>query len=205
MAVPQGDLTGVPEAHRIGPNAITRVMEVLREELGEGELARLLGLAGIAGYLQDPPTRMVDEREVTRLHRVLRGELGLPEALRVATEAGIRTGDYLLAHRIPAGAQRVLSWLPPRLASRTLIRAIQRHAWTFSGSGELRARLAYPPSLAIAGCCICRGAEADQPLCAFYAAAIERLFRVLVHSRARVAETRCQATGADACVFEITW
>jgi divinyl protochlorophyllide a 8-vinyl-reductase len=148
---------------------------------------------------------MVDEREVTRLHRVLRAELGVPQALYVAQRAGVLTGDYLLAHRIPAGVQRVLSVLPAALASRVLIDAIQRHSWTFSGSGELRVRKAFPPRLSIAGCCICQGAASQEPLCAFYAAAIERLFRALVHPRAAVAEIVCQATGGDACTFEITW
>lgn len=205
MAVPEIGLNPASEIHRIGPNAVTRVMDVLREELGESELPRLLALAGIAAYLRNPPEQMVDEREVTRLHEVLRDEIGLPGALRLAREAGVRTGDYLLAHRIPAPAQRVLSWLPPRLASRALLGAIQRHAWTFAGSGDLRVRLPYPPQLSIAGCCICRGATSGQPLCDYYAAAIERLFRILVHPSAQVAETACQATGADACTFRITW
>jgi divinyl protochlorophyllide a 8-vinyl-reductase len=192
-------------AHRIGPNAVTRVADALREHLDEKEVARLFELAGIVQYLDDPPQQMVDEREVTRLHQVLRSQLGLPEALQISRMAGVLTGDYLLAHRIPSGVQTLLSFLPARLASRVLIGAIQRHSWTFSGSGELRAKKSFPPELAIAGCCICRGARMEESICDYYAAAIERLFRVLVHPGSTVSEAHCQATGADACVFRINW
>ena len=191
--------------HRIGPNAITRVAEALRETSPEERVERLYALAGLAHYLAQPPEKMVDEREVTRLHQVLRDELGIPAALEIARSAGVRTGDYLLAHRIPKGVQVLLKWLPARLASQVLLNAIQRHAWTFAGSGELRVRKAYPPHLAIAGCCICQGAEAETPLCDFYAAAIERLFQQLVHPRSQVTETQCQALGAEACTFEVVW
>lgn len=196
---------GTSHIHRIGPNAITRVAEALRESGPEEQVERLFAQAGLAHYLAQPPEKMVDEREVTRLHRVLRDELGIPAALRVARSAGVRTGDYLLAHRIPRGVQVLLKWLPARLASQILLNAIQRHAWTFAGSGELRVRKAYPPHLAIAGCCICQGAEAQTPLCDFYAAAIERLFQQLVHPRSRVSETQCQALGTEACIFEVVW
>ena len=219
--------------HRIGPNAITRVAEALREAGPQERVERLFAQAGLAHYLAQPPEKMVDEREVTRLHQVLRDQLGIPAALEIARSAGVRTGDYLLAHRIPRGVQVLLKWLPARLASQVLLNAIQRHAWTFAGSGELRVRKAYPPHLAIAGCCICQGAlaqaqtpaqalgqaqaqtqaqvqalgqaQAQRPLCDFYAAAIERLFQQLVHPRSRVTETQCQALGAEACTFEVAW
>jgi divinyl protochlorophyllide a 8-vinyl-reductase len=205
VAVSEAGLTPAGEVHRIGPNALTRVIEALSAALPAAEVARLLGLADLAAYLAVPPQQMIDEREVTRLHRVLRFELGVPQALEIAGEAGTLTGDYLLAHRIPAGVQRLLKLLPAPLASRVLIGAIRRHSWTFAGSGELRVRKSYPPHLSIAGCCICQGAEAETPLCAFYSSAIERLFRALVHRGASVTETACQAMGSDACTFEITW
>lgn len=205
MALSEIDVSAAPDAHRIGPNAITRVAEALRVDLAEAQVARLFDLAGIAGHLSNPPQRMVDEREVTRLHQVLRHELGVAEALCIARRAGLYTGDYLLAHRIPGGVQRLLAWLPARLASRVLLGAIRRHAWTFAGSGELRVSREFPPRLAIAGCCICRDASAAVPLCDYYASAIERLFRALVHPRAVVTERTCQATGATACTFEVVW
>lgn len=205
MAVPEVGVNPVSEVHRIGPNAITRVADALREEMTEEDVADLFGRAGIVEYLRAPPREMVDEREVTRLHRVLRSELGVERALRIGREAGVRTGDYLLAHRIPARAQVLLSWLPAKLASRVLITAIKRHSWTFCGSGLLRVRAQYPPALSIAGCCICSGAEAPVPLCDYYSSAIQRLFRALVHPRAIVTETACHGDGSDACTFEVIW
>jgi divinyl protochlorophyllide a 8-vinyl-reductase len=205
VALSKVDVNALADGHRIGPNAITRVADALRVDLAEAEVAGLFDLAGISGHLINPPQQMVDEREVTRLHQVLRDELGVDAALRIARRAGLYTGDYLLARRIPAGIQRLLAWLPARLASRILLGAIRRHAWTFSGSGELHVCSAYPPRLAIAGCCVCQGARAEVPLCGYYASAIERLFRALVHPRAVVTETTCQATGATACTFEVVW
>jgi divinyl protochlorophyllide a 8-vinyl-reductase len=47
--------------------------------------------------------------------------------------------------------------------------------------------------------------QSDEPACAFYSATFERLFRILVHPQARVQEQSCEAMGAPACVFLITW
>jgi divinyl protochlorophyllide a 8-vinyl-reductase len=198
-------MTAAVHAHRIGPNAVIRVGQAIEEALGGQQADRLFGLAGLAAYRAAPPEQMVDEREVTRLHQVLRAELGLPEARRIARTAGRYTGDYLLANRIPSGVQRLLHLLPAGLASRVLLGAIRRNGWTFAGSGELRVEAAFPPTIAIAGCCICKGETAQEPLCDYYAAAFERLFRTLVHARALVTETACQATGSDACRFEMVW
>jgi divinyl protochlorophyllide a 8-vinyl-reductase len=198
-------MSAAVEARRIGPNAIIRVGQAVAQQFGDAVGNRVFAQADLARYLEAPPEHMVDEREVTRLHQELRIELGDAPARLVARDAGVRTGDYLLAHRIPASAQKVLYWLPAPLASRALLAAIRRNAWTFAGSGELWADAGFPPSITITGCCICRGAKAEVPLCDYYAAAFERLFQVLVHGAARVRETACQAMGADACRFEIVW
>jgi divinyl protochlorophyllide a 8-vinyl-reductase len=47
--------------------------------------------------------------------------------------------------------------------------------------------------------------EAEAPVCDYFAATFERLFRALVHADARVREVECAATGAPACVFEVGW
>jgi len=193
-------------AGRIGPNAITRVAEVLRERLGADALARLFGLAGLAGlaaYVDQPPQAMVDEAEVTQLHAVLRASLGAAAAARVAREAGTRTGDYLLAHRIPKPVQALLKVMLAPLAARVLLGAITRHAWTFAGSGAFTAVPGRPVKLTIRDNPMCRGLTSDVPACDFYAATFERLFRVLVHPRATVVETACEACGDDACRFEL--
>lgn len=192
-------------AGRIGPNAITRLAEVLRERLGADATARLFGLAGLAGYVEHPPEEMVDETEVTHLHAVLRASLGAAAAAQVAREAGIRTGNYLLAHRIPKPVQTLLKLLPAPLAARVLLGAITRHAWTFAGSGEFSAVPGRPVRLTIRNNPMCRGLASDVPACDFYAATFERLFRELVHPGAEVVETACEACGDDACRFEVRW
>lgn len=188
---------------RIGPNAIIRVAEALTSRHGSADA--IFAAAGLSHYLSALPEEMVDEREVIALQAALRERLGHAEAKAVSQDAGRRTGDYLLANRIPKGAQRILRVLPPRPASRILLGAVGKHAWTFSGSGRFSFETGRPVRVAISGCPICRGARAEGPVCDFYTATFERLFRTLVSRRTTVSEVQCQATGADACVFEMTW
>lgn len=190
---------------RIGPNAIIRVAEALRAQLGEQVTAELFGNVGLGHYLQTMPGHMVDEREVIALHQFLRPSLGAARARAVSREAGVRTADYLLAKRIPRPAQLVLRLLPPALASRVLLRSIGGHSWTFAGSGHFHAGSGYPVRLSIADCPLCRGVTAAEPVCDYYAATFEHLYRALVSPRATVVETACEAMGAPACVFEIRW
>ena len=193
------------QAGRIGPNAITRVAEVLRERLGEAAARRLFGRAGLLPYLTQPPQAMVDEAEVTRLRQVLREGLGPTQSRQVAREAGTRTALYLLAHRIPRPAQAVLKRLPPALAARALLSAIGGHSWTFAGSGSFKSQAGHPVVLSITHNPMCRGATLVEPGCDFYAATFEHLFRVLVHPSATVVETHCEACGEPMCRFEVRW
>lgn len=190
---------------RIGPNAIIRVAEALRREGGEALERRVFLAARLGGYLGALPGRMVDETEVTRLHRTLRELLGAERAREVSRDAGYATGDYLLANRIPRPVQGVLKALPAPWAARVLMGAIGRHAWTFAGSGVFAWTPGRPVRFQIRGNPVCRGTVSDQPVCHYYAATFERLFRALVHPRAAVAETACESAGADACRFEIRW
>lgn len=192
-------------AARIGPNAITRVAEVMRERIGPGGTVGVFAAAGLSRYLDAPPARMVDEAEVATLHRRLRESLGIAEARQVGREAGLRTGDYLLARRIPRPVQWLLRALPAPLASRVLLAAIARHAWTFAGSGRFRVLHGTPLLLFIEGNPLCRAVRADEPLCDFYTATFERLFRALVHPAATVRELACESMGAPACAFELRW
>jgi divinyl protochlorophyllide a 8-vinyl-reductase len=192
-------------AGRIGPNAIIRVAEALQHQLGRSLTAELFAAAGLAAYLDTPPTSMVDEAEARRLHGLLRSELGDRLAAEVSREAGVATANYLLAHRIPKPVQALLKWLPAPLACRVLLAAITRHAWTFAGSGRFEAVAGQPTLLTIRGNPLCQGQRSDHPVCDYYAATFERLFRVLVHRNTRVAEISCEARGDDACRFELRW
>jgi divinyl protochlorophyllide a 8-vinyl-reductase len=192
-------------AGRIGPNAITRVAEVLPAWLAPAAARELFRSAGLVHYLEHPPQQMVDEAEVQALHAALRERLGAASAREVAAAAGRRTADYLLAHRIPKPLQRVLSVLPPRLSARVLLAAITRNAWTFVGSGTFAARVGRRVELTVRDNPLCRGVASDVPACDFYAATFERLFQVLVHARTQVTERACEACGDDCCRFEVDW
>lgn len=194
------------EPARIGPNAIVRLGEALTSRIGREGARRLFENAGLGDYLSVPPETMVDESEVTRLHRALRGTLGECVSESVSFDAGIRTGDYLLAHRIPAPVQRLLRVLPAALASRLLLAAISRHAWTFAGSGRFHASpLPGGVRLSVSGCPLCRGARGKAVLCGFYAGTFERLFDTLVRRGASATEVECEARGDAACVFRVSW
>lgn len=199
-----GDQAGEPVA-RIGPNAVIRMIEALREQVGEAETARLFGLADLSHHLVHAPDHMVDERDVVALHTVVRAELGLARARAVGRQAGLLTADYLLANRIPKPIQPILKVLPAAISARILLAAIGKHSWTFAGSGIFTAVPGHPVRFRIAGNPVCRGARADGPVCDYYGATFERLFRTLVHRNATVTETACEAAGGPACTFEIRW
>jgi divinyl protochlorophyllide a 8-vinyl-reductase len=121
-----------------------------------------------------------------------------PAASMVAREAGRRTADYVIAHRIPRLAQLLLSVAPRRLAARLLLQAIHRNAWTFAGSGHCAVTDCAPYLISIT----------DNPLimpdCTWHVAVFERLFDRLVARGTQVRQTACSCYGDPACRFEIT-
>ncbi len=145
----------------------------------------------------DLPTEMVDERIAAALYRALFAALPEEVARAIASQAGLRTADYILAHRIPQIAKTVLRLLPERLAAPRLAGAIEKHAWTFAGSGAFSVATGPPLEFHIA----------DNPLampgCVWHRAVFERLFRRLVSQRTRVRQTRCCHDGAASCQFQI--
>lgn len=192
-------------AGTIGPNAILRVAEALPGYVGADETRRLFDAAGVVRHLDEPPTQMVAEEDVRRLHDELRRSLGTALATSVARDAGRRTGDYLLGHRIPGPLQTFLHALPAGWAARVLLKAIRGNAWTFCGSGHVRTRGGRPAEIVIASNPLCAGIRTNAPACEFYAATFERLARALVDPHARVRETECAASGGAHCRFEMDW
>ncbi|KPF58524.1 hypothetical protein D621_05885 [beta proteobacterium AAP51] len=211
--------THVAPAGLIGPNAITRIAQVLPAWRGSAFTQDVFERAGLLAHWRRPPEQMVREDEVRALHAALRAALPAEEAAAVSRAAGRATADYLLAHRIPQPVQRLLKLLPAGLAARVLVAAITRHAWTFAGSGEFSATPAHrsaqgrqPWVLAIRHNPLCRDLHTTTPACDYYAATFERLFQVLVHRETRVREISCEAcrsgpedTLNDACRFELRW
>ncbi len=129
-----GAMAGAAQASHalIGPNAVLQTVAVMEERLGPVATRAILADARIEAL----PTgeTMIAERHALRLHRwlALHDPLG---SFAIAEDAGARTADYIIAHRIPRPAAWLLRRLPPRLAAPLLMSAIRRHAWTFVGAG----------------------------------------------------------------------
>ena len=186
---------------RIGPNAILQFVPVLEAARGPDETAHILAMAGII-TLPDPAKGLIAEGPAARLHQMVRQALP-QDAARLAAEAGRRTGDYILAHRIPKPAQAVLKLLPARLSVPILSKAIAKHAWTFCGSGGFRLAQGVPPVFAIRDNPVVRGEVSEVPLCHWHAAVFERLFTAICGTGWQVVETTCCAQGARACRFDL--
>lgn len=173
----------------IGPNAILQLVPVLRAHLGEARAQDIYAAAD----LQSLPdgTQMIPEEDAARLHQAVR-QLEPQRAEILLREAGERTADYILAHRIPRFAQSILKILPAPFAARLLARAIAQHAWTFVGSGTFR--VISPWCFEIENNPLNSG-EKESPCSAIWNAAVfERLYKVLVHDRA--AHFECYFVGS---------
>ncbi len=180
---------------RIGPNALIQTNLVLTERLGEAEAARIFAAAGI---IRDVPDGMVPETDVRHLFDTLMTER--PDDWRfLAAEAGTRTADYIIAHRIPPVARAALRVLPRHPAARLLTRAIARHAWTFAGSGEFTARWAGGLQLTITH------NPVALPGCPWHRAVFAQLFGRLAGPCIDVAHDTCCAHGDGACVFDLSF
>lgn len=165
---------------QVGPNAVVQLFRALENR--DRTLCRDFAIRnGALDLLEVPPTRMIDETVPARLFRDLWKALPPALAQEISEEAGCRTADYVIAHRIPGPAKWAMKVLPARLSGRLLLRAIHRNAWTFAGSGTctvsnragLEITLSRTPLL--------------MPGLAWHRAVIERLFSRLVSPRASVA------------------
>ncbi|PXW78489.1 divinyl protochlorophyllide a 8-vinyl-reductase [Blastomonas natatoria] len=127
---------GSVQAHTgalIGPNAVLQLAWAMEGTIGADAAREVLEVAGIDA-LPSGET-MIAEAEALRLHQAL-AILHPDAAEQIAEAAAIGTADYIIAHRIPRLAAMALRWLPAPLAARLLMRAIERHAWTFVGAGH---------------------------------------------------------------------
>jgi divinyl protochlorophyllide a 8-vinyl-reductase len=199
-------MSPVGAAGRIGPNAITRVEAALTARLGLETCQQVFARAGLMRHLANPPTEMVPEADVMRLHAELHRALPEADAAAVAAEAGRQTAAYLLRVRIPRAAQLLLRLLPRSTAAWLFTRAIARHAWTFGGTGRFSAtRDAGGLVLLIEDNPACRAFTADQPSCHYFVETFRGLYAAILGETVRVVETGCEAAGADACRFRVTW
>ncbi len=186
-----------PACGRVGPNAVIQLERALTDLYGRSVALRVFDAAGFRLLLDAPPEELIDETVPAALfHAVLR-ELPAGDATRALRTAGEWTADYVLANRIPGPARMLLRLLPARRAGPLLLQAIERHAWTFAGSGACRSgtRPGYVIEIA--------GNPLATPGCDWHQAVFARLFGVLVARGTRVSHPQCCAAGASVCRFEI--
>ncbi|MEO0384832.1 MAG: bacteriochlorophyll 4-vinyl reductase [Pseudomonadota bacterium] len=190
---------------RIGPNAVLQVFNALEERQGAQEVTRLAKLAGLTHYREQAPATMVDERDVVALHRAVRSRMTVNEGDQVLWRAGERTADYILANRIPKAVQVLLRALPAKPASRLLLKAIAKNAWTFAGSGTFAFTAGKPATLTLADCPACTEVYRQDERCLYYAATLQGLFQALVHPRARIEDDLSPTTNGRVRRFVLDW
>lgn len=194
---PHGTARG---AGLIGPNALLQLMTVLDRHEGRAFRDRLFAEAGVTA--PPPDAGMWPETEAAAVHRQLRATLPV-RAPGLLALSGTAVADYILRYRIPAPARLLIRVLPGPLGARLLANAINRHAWTFAGSGRFAVLSFRPLTFQITGNPLIAGETAPGHLCHWHRAVFERLFRRLVWPRAIVREVTCGASGADACRFVV--
>lgn len=187
---------------RIGPNSLIQTGQALAALFGDETARRIFDQAGIGHRYVDPPGTMLDEREPQRLFAVLCDTLSDQDSTRVLAEAGHRTGQYLLANRIPKPARWLLPRLPPAISARLLVRAISAHAWTFAGSGGFSGEVHgwRRPAIQLA----IKANPLATPGCPWHGAVFERLFATLTATQVSVLHPRCQAKNNDCCEWTVT-
>lgn len=182
-------------AGQVGPNAILQMVEALRVLSGPEALDRVCAAAGMPDLVENLPDSMIPAQDALCLHRAVASELPRYAAHLVAQEAGRRTGEYILKHRIPAPARTVLRNLPRRLAVPILLRAISRHAWTFAGDARVLHHTTPPMGLVI------HENPLAMPGCLWHLAVFETLFHRLVDRQICVSHPECCTDGAGVCRF----
>lgn len=194
------DGSGAVSAGRIGPNAILQLITVLDACETRALRDRVMQASGVAVPPAD--AGMLPEADCAAVHRSLR-QLLPDRADPLLHSAGLATGDYILAHRIPPLAQGLIRALPAPLGARLLVAAITRHAWTFAGTGSFATTGWRPLTFQVTDNPLIRDERARVPLCHWHAAVFQRLLGALVWPRAHVHEVQCAAKDDVACRFVV--
>jgi divinyl protochlorophyllide a 8-vinyl-reductase len=191
-----------PGAGRIGPNVLIQTAQAISHRYGRDVAARML--AESTEYSIDTlPPDMVPEGAAHALMARVMHDFGGETARRILRESGHRTGDYLLANRIPRIARILLPRIPRPVALRILLHAISRHTWTFAGSARVDITPGTPAAVSLTGCPLCAGMTATTPVCDFYTGTFERLAQTLLGPDAWAEEVACVARGDAWCSFTI--
>lgn len=187
----------MPGEARVGPNAVIQLANALRDRLGAGEARRFFERCGHAALFDSPPDDMIPQTVPAALMTALWTHYDHHTANGIAADAGRRTADYIIAHRIPRVAQMAFRLMPRKTGAGLLLSAIERHAWTFAGSGACKTSGTQPFLISI------RDNPLALPQCCWHVAVFERLFRRLISGDAVVSHAGCCLDGGAACIFEI--
>jgi divinyl protochlorophyllide a 8-vinyl-reductase len=182
---------------RIGPNAVLQLEQALLEAGGPDLAWRIFEAAGYAHLLEHRPDAMIDEAIPRALFDVLFNTLSPRKARAIADRAGRLTGRYILMNRIPGFARLILKLLPPRMAAPMLLKAIERHAWTFAGSGQCRTQAGPKPQISI------QHNPLAMPECVWHGQVLQTLFQALVSPHAQIRHSCCEHAGDPICRFDI--
>ncbi len=184
-------------AGRVGPNAVIQLAHALGDMSGPVSQRVVFERAGFRHLLDALPAEMIDEAIPAMLIAALWRVVPPEEAAAVAREAGRRTAQYILANRIPRFARVVLKALPATFAAPLLLKAIQKSAWTFAGSGVCTTEPGRPAVITI------QSNPLAMPDCAWHQGVFECLFGALVSKRTRATHSACCAAGQAHCRFEL--
>lgn len=182
---------------KIGPNAAIQLSEAFSANGMKDLAVQIYSKAGCESLLSHPPQDMIDESVVARLFGNVVTGLPPEMATKILSDAGKRTGEYVLANRIPRFARFILPHLPKRLAFHILLRAISKHAWTFAGSGQLVVCKQNSPKLVIL-----KNPVATKLGCKWHVAVFNVLFSRLVSDKINVHEVTCCGKGESRCTFQ---
>ena len=119
------------------------------------------------------------------------------QAAAIAYDAGLRTADYIIENRIPKLASALLRVMPTGIAMRVLLRAIEKHAWTFAGSGTCSMQTSPDYLIRI------KDNLPVMPECCWDRLVFERLFGTLLAANVTVSHVQCGAAEDDACLFVV--
>lgn len=200
----EGDRSG-DHPGRIGPNAVLQVFNALEEAYGAQEATRLAKRAGLAHHREQAPAAMVDERDVVALHKTVRTTMANHKGDQILWRAGEKTADYILANRIPKPVQVMLRALPAKPASRLLLKAIAKNAWTFAGSGTFGFTTGKPATLTLTDCPACHEVYRSGERCLYYAATFQGLFQALAHPDAHIEDDLSPTTNGRVRKFVLDW
>lgn len=178
-------------AGRIGPNAVIQLRAAMIEVLGEGQARAFFSRCGLGELYSDPPTEMIEEAIPARLYQRLYADLPVEEADSIARRSGVLTADYVMANRIPGLVRTLLQVLPPALSGPILLKAIQKNAWTFAGTGKCSVASGARARIRISG------NPLSMPGGTWHDGVFTRMFRRLVCASAAVSWRAGNGAGRD--------